>query len=139
MDEVFNKMEGGNAAICAYYAGDYLLMLENNEDLAFVYPEEGTNFFVDSMCIPANAQNYEAALMYINFMNETVIATANAEYIYYASPHTGVQNNDDYSLKGEEHLYPSEEDMPDIQYFHDLDSEVRAYYEKLWEEILRNE
>ena len=51
MDEVFQKMEGGNAAIAMYYAGDYLTMLENNEDLAFVIPEEGSNWFVDAMCV----------------------------------------------------------------------------------------
>ena len=51
MDEVFQKMEGGNAAIATYYAGDYLTMLENNPDLAYVVPEEGTNWFVDAMCV----------------------------------------------------------------------------------------
>ncbi len=136
MDQVFNKMEGGNAAIAPYYAGDYLTMKENNEDLAFVYPKEGTNIFVDSMCIPSNAKNYEAALMYINFMLEPEVALANAEYICYASPNTAVINNDEYSLKGNEILYPSADKKPKTQYFHDLDAEVRSYYEKLWEEIL---
>ncbi|MCI9511128.1 MAG: extracellular solute-binding protein, partial [Oscillibacter sp.] len=51
MDEIFQKLEGGNAAIGAYYAGDYLTMLENNEDLAFVVPEEGSNWFMDAMCV----------------------------------------------------------------------------------------
>jgi len=137
MDEVFNKMEGGNAAIAAYYAGDYLLMKENNEDLAFVYPEEGTTFFVDSMCIPNNAQNYEAALLYINFLLETEVALANAEAIYYASPHTGVMQHEEYSLKDNEFLYPTEEAMPAVQYFHDMTPETRSYYEGLWEDVLR--
>ncbi len=137
MDQVFNKMEGGNAAIAPYYAGDFLTMQSNNEDLAFVYPEEGTNIFVDSICIPSNAQNYEAALMYINFLLEPEVALANAEYICYASPNTAVINNDDYSLKGNEILYPKEENKPKTQYFHDLDPEIRSYYEKLWEDILR--
>lgn len=138
MDEIFNKMEAGNAAIAAYYAGDYVLMKGNNDDLAFVYPEEGTTYFVDSVCVPANAQNYEAAMLYINFLLETQIATAIAEETFYASPHTGTQNNPDYALMGNEILYPAEEDMPEIQYFHDLDPEIRSYYEKLWEEILRD-
>ncbi|MBQ3112277.1 MAG: spermidine/putrescine ABC transporter substrate-binding protein [Firmicutes bacterium] len=137
MDEVFNKMEGGNAALAPYYAGDFLTMYDVNEDLAFVYPAEGTNIFVDSMCIPANAQNYEAALMYINFMLEKEIATAVAEYICYASPNLAVRNNPDYSLADSEVLYPAAEDMPHTEYFHDLDPAVRSYYEKLWEEILR--
>lgn len=136
MDEVFNKMEGGNAAIAPYYAGDYLTMAENNPDLAFVYPEEGTNIFVDSICIPKNCQNYEAALAYINFMLEPEVALANGEFICYASPNTGVTENPDYALYGNEYLYPEEGKRVFTEYFHDIDVETRTYYEKLWEEIL---
>lgn len=136
MDEVFGKMEAENAAIAPYYAGDYLTMVENNPDLAFVYPKEGTNIFVDSVCIPSNAQNYDAAMMYINFLMEPEIALANAEYICYASPNTAVVSNSEYSFYGDEILYPSADNMPDTEYFHDLDPSIRSYYEKLWEEIL---
>ncbi len=61
-----------------YYAGDYLTMAENNPDLKFVYPKEGTNIFVDSMCIPASSKNVEAAQMFINFMLDPEVALANA-------------------------------------------------------------
>ena len=136
MDEVFNKMESGNAAIAAYYAGDLLTMMENNADLEVVYPKEGTNIFVDSICIPENAQNYEAALMYINFMLEPEVALANAEYICYASPNTAVVNNPDYTYYQNEFLYPTEGNEPITQYYHDIPAEIRSYYEKLWEEVL---
>jgi len=136
MDEVFNKMEAGNAAIAPYYAGDYLTMAETNPDLAFVYPKEGTNIFVDSICVPKNAQNYDAAMMYINFLLEPEIALANAEYICYASPNTSVTENPDYELYQNEILYPTEENKPVTEYFHDIAPEIRTYYEKLWEEIL---
>ena len=136
MDQVFNKMESGNAAIATYYAGDFLTMRDNNEALAFVYPKEGVNIFVDSVCIPSNTQNYEAALMYINFLLEPEIALANAEYICYASPNTSVVENENYSLKDEEILYPSEEDMPICEYFHDLPADIRSYYESLWEKVV---
>ncbi len=137
MDEVFNKMQGGNAAIAPYYAGDFLTMQEINPDLAFVYPKEGTNIFVDSMCIPGNAQNYEAARLYINFMLEPEIALANAEYICYASPNTAVTENEEYSLYGNEILYPAEEDMPEVQYYHDMDKATRDLYNDLWTEVKR--
>ena len=68
MDEIFDKMEGGEAAMAPYYAGDAITMIDENPDLAFVHPEEGVNFFVDSMCIPANAKNKEAGEMFINYM-----------------------------------------------------------------------
>ena len=73
MDEIFNKMEGGSAAISAYYAGDYLTMYENNKDLEFFYPkgadpEMSTNLYVDAMCIPKTSQNKLEAERYIDFM-----------------------------------------------------------------------
>lgn len=135
MDEVFQKMEDGEAAIAPYYAGDFLLMQENNPDLEFVYPKEGTNIFVDSICIPKGTQNKAAAMMYINFLLEPDIALQTAEYIKYASPHTAVVSNPEYSLKDNECLYPTDANYPKVQYFHDIDSSTRSYYEKLWEEV----
>lgn len=135
MDEVYGKMETGEAAIAPYYAGDYLTMYEVNEDLAFVYPKEGTNIFVDAVCIPDCCQNYEAAMMYINFLLEPEIALANAEYIGYASPNTSVVNNPDYYYYGNEILYPSEENMPITEYYRDIDPSIRTYYENLWIDV----
>lgn len=132
MDEVYGKMETGEAAIAPYYAGDYLTMYEVNEDLAFFYPQEGTNIFIDSICIPKSCKNYEAALMYINFLLEPQIATANAEYIGYASPNTAVINNPDYYYYQNKILYPDEKDIPKVQYYHDIPDEIRMHYEMLW-------
>ncbi|MCI8303432.1 MAG: extracellular solute-binding protein [Lawsonibacter sp.] len=86
MDEVLQAMEGGNAAIATYYAGDYLTMLENNEDLAFVIPEEGANWFVDAMCMLKDAPHRREAHMWINFIASTDANLANMDYIWYASP-----------------------------------------------------
>ena len=138
MDEVFNKMQGGNAAIAPYYAGDFLTMKEINPSLEFVYPKEGTNIFVDAMCVPTSCRNYEAAMLYINFMLEPTIALANAEYICYASPHTSVINNEDYCFYGNKILYPSEEEMPKVQYYHDMDEVTRKLYNALWEEVVND-
>ena len=96
MDEIFNKMENGSAAIAAYYAGDYLTMYENNEDLEFYYPREGTNLYVDAMCVPKSSANKEIAECYINFMLQKAPAIANAEYTYYASPNRTVVEDADY-------------------------------------------
>lgn len=135
MDEVYNKMENGEAALAPYYAGDFLTMYDVNPDLAFVYPKEGVNFFVDAMCIPKNAENKEAAELYINFMLEEDIAVANANYICYASPHTLVLESDDYDLKGEEVLYPDDSQMPKTQMFENLSYETQNYMTMLWNEL----
>ena len=89
MDEIFLKMEGGNAAIATYYAGDYLSMVDNQAegvDLAFVIPEEGSNWFVDAMCMLKHAPHQREAHMWINFIASTEANLANMDYIWYASP-----------------------------------------------------
>lgn len=138
MDEIYDKMEGGEAAIAAYYAGDYISMADNNDDLKFVYPKEGTNIFVDSICVPKNAQNFDAAMLYINFLLEPKISVQNAEYNCYASTNSAVLELDEYTLKDNEYLYPPEDKKPKTEFFHDLDPEIRSYYEKLWEEVKRS-
>ena len=108
-------------------------MADVNPDLAFVYPKEGTNIFVDSMCIPANAKNKAAAELFINFMCEPEVALANAEYLCYLCPNTAVLADDRYTLKDNEVLYPKEEVK--TQYFHNLDQETLDLLAKLWEEV----
>lgn len=88
MDEIFQTMENGNAAIATYYAGDYLTMRENNPDLAYVIPDEGSNWFVDAMCILKDAENVDEAHEWINFIASTESNLRNMDYIWYASPNT---------------------------------------------------
>ncbi len=140
MDEVFNKMESGDAAIAAYYAGDFLTMYCENDALAFVYPEEGTNVFVDAMCIPKGAKNKEAAELFINFMLEPEVAIANAEYICYASPCSSVYTDEGYiQTMTEIHedameiLYGT--DGVKAQYYENLSPEMLAKMNNLWEEL----
>ncbi len=135
MDEVFDKMESGEAVVAPYYAGDFLSMHNNNSNLALAYPKEGTNIFIDSVCIPNSTQNYEAALLYINFLLEPEVALANAEYICYASPNKAVIENKNYLYYNNKILYPDEKDKPVCFYYHNQDVEIRRYMDKLWEDI----
>lgn len=140
MDEVFNKMKGGSAAVAPYYAGDFLTMYEDNEDLDFYYPEEGTNVFVDAMCIPTSCQNYDLAVEYINFMLDEEIAIANAEYICYASPNSLVYENEEYiDDMSEMHenvmgiLYDF--DPSNMEFFYNLPQDKLMLMNDLWEEL----
>ena len=140
MDEIFNKMENGSAAIAAYYAGDFLSMYENNEDLEFFYPAEGTNLYVDAMCIPKSSQNKEIAERYIDFMLTEEPAVANAEYTYYASPNTAVRDNEEYK----EYMNSIKEGGYDLMYgtdavqtssYKNLGGEQLIMLNELWEEL----
>lgn len=133
MDEVFIKMESGEYAFATYYAGDYELMVENNSDLGFVFPEDGVNTFYDAMCVPKGAQNQKGAEAFINFMMEPEIALANAEYIYYATPNTAVLENKNYSLADSEAVYP--ENLQNTQEFHNLPTDTLQYMNNLWMKV----
>lgn len=133
MDEIFNLMESGEYAFATYYAGDYVLMVENNPDLEYCFPEEGVNIFFDALCIPTCVQNKKGAEAFINFMNEPQIALANAEYIYYASPNLTVINNEDYSLYRDETVYP--EVMPEGQFFENLPQNILELQADLWTSV----
>lgn len=133
MDEVFNLMESGEYAFATYYAGDYVLMNENNPDLAYAFPEEGVNIFYDAFCIPVCAQNKKGAEAFINFMHEPQVALENAEYIYYASPNITVKNNEEHSLYQNEAVYPAE--MPEGQYFSNLPQNILEIQADLWTKV----
>lgn len=133
MDEVFIKMESGEYAFATYYAGDYELMVENNPDLGFAFPQEGVNTFYDAMCIPSASQNKKGAEAFINFMLEPEIALANAEYIYYATPNKAVLENEDYSLIDSEAVYP--ENLENTQAFHNLPTDTLQYMNNLWMKV----
>ena len=120
MDEVFDKMEGGEAAMAPYYAGDAITMIDENPDLAFVHPEEGVNFFIDNMCVPANAKHKEAAEMFINYLCETSVGLANCDFIGYSTPLTAVWEELDDDLKYSEIAYPSQEVLDKAEVFNTL-------------------
>lgn len=142
MDEIYQKLEGGNAAIGAYYAGDYLSMLENNEDLAFVIPEEGSNWFVDAMCVLKDAPHKEEAEAWINFIASTEANLANMDYIWYASPNRIAlekypeyyQENYDEELDPEifEIMAAPQDILDRCQMYVVLPYEIRALYNELW-------
>ena len=141
MDEIFNKMKGESAAIAPYYAGDYLTMYDSNDALAFYYPEEGTNVFVDAMCIPKGSKHKEIAEIFINFMLSEEIAVANAEYIGYASPNTLVRENEEYLAYMEDWhpdamsiLYPDLSTLT-TSYYHALDAQTQNIANELWEQL----
>ena len=145
MDEIFQKLEGGNAAIGAYYAGDYLTMLENNEDLAFVVPEEGSNWFMDAMCVLKDASHFDEAMAWINFIASTEANLANMDYLWYASPNQEALEEYPayYEALYEEELDPetyeiiaaSQEVLDRCEAYLVLPPDIRTLYNDLWTEL----
>ena len=135
MDEVFNIMESGAAALAPYYVGDYFIMKEHNPDLGVVFPKEGAIIFADAMCILKSAQNQGAAVLNINFMEEPQVALANAEEICYATPNMAVRNMEEYTFQGNRILYPGEKVLAKDQYFHNLPGNIQTLMSTYWSDL----
>ena len=147
-DEIFNKMTTASAVMAPYFAGDFITMYdslpEDDKFLKFYYPEEGTNVFVDAMCILKTSKNKDLAMEYINFMLDRDAAVANALYIGYASPNDIVREDEEYiDEMGEDMLNILYESDPDEinagysfdPYYHRLDPDIQDYFYSLWESL----
>lgn len=141
MDQIFDKMQGNEAILAPYYAGDAVNMMAENESLRFVVPEEGSNWFADAICIPKpsgsfDEDRYLAAHMYINFLNEPNVAAENIEYIQYSTPNTAALALLDEEVRENPISYPSDEVMEKTQAFVNLDTETNLYMDQLWTELM---
>lgn len=123
-----------SAAIGVIYSGEYLYCLDENEDLAFCVPEEGTNVWFDCFCIPKNAKNVEAAEKFINFMLEAEAAKATFDYLTYPIPNAAAMELIDEEYRMDENIFPSEELLARCDTFHylgkDADKVLAAYWKK---------
>lgn len=135
MDEIFDKMIGGEAAVGVYYSGDAITMIHDNPDLVWVFPEEGSVMSMDNMVIPASCTQQEAAEMFINFMCEPDVGLANAEYIGYTTPMHAVWEMLDDELKYSEIAYPSDEIKAKQHVFTALSDEVNSELDVKWSEM----
>ncbi len=146
MDEIYNMMESGEAAIGAYYAGDYFTMRDaqaEDVDLKFYYPDN-TNFYIDAMCIPKCSENKELAEIFINYMLSKEPAIANAEYTYYASPNSLVYEDAGYieemgdSMGVLYHFNDNFKELYNKNAYRNLNPETLDYINTLWETLKIN-
>ena len=136
MDEIFDKMQGEEAVLAHYYAGDAITMMENNENLGFAVPKEGTNIFTDAACIPKGAKHKEAAEMYLNFLLESQVAAANCDYIGYSTPQDEALQLLEQEVRENPVAYPADEVLDKAEAFLYLPQSVNDLYDKLWTETL---
>ncbi len=136
MDQVFDLLENEEAWIAPYYAGDYLTMADENENLAFYLPaEQGYNLFVDAMCIPTCCKNKTEAELFINFLCEPEIAGGNMDWICYGTPISAAKEYMDPEVVESEISYPSDEVLDMGKDYIALPPSVSRFVEELWMDI----
>lgn len=138
VDQVRDKMIGGEAALGVIYSGEVLYCQESNEDLAYVVPDEGSNVWLDCWVIPKNAQNKENAEKFIDFLCRPEIAVMNFEYITYSTPNKAAKELLDEEYQNNPAVFPDESILSKCETFHYLGEDTEAIYNSLWKEVRSN-
>lgn len=129
------KVSSGNAAMAVIYNGEAYLAFEENENVAYVVPQEGTNIWMDSWVIPNTCQHKESAEKFLDFMCREDIAAMNFDYIYYSTPNQAVYDSLDADVQSEKAIFPDQSVIDNSSVFKYLGSDTEKYYTDLWFKI----
>lgn len=139
IDQVRDKMIGGEAALGVIYSGEAIYTQRENEDLEYVIPKEGTNVWIDSWVIPKNAKNVANAEKFIDFLCRPEIALLNFEYITYSTPNIGAQELiEDEDIKNSPIAFPDLSQYDNLETYSYLGEEADEVYNNYWKEVLSN-
>ncbi|MGY3748619.1 ABC transporter substrate-binding protein [Vagococcus acidifermentans] len=134
-DEIKMYMVNEESAAAVTFSGEASEMLDGNEHLHYVIPEEGSNLWFDNIVIPKTAKNEQGAYDFINFMLRPENAAANAEYIGYATPNKAAMAILPDDITGDEQFYPSDEVVANLEVYEDLGSKYLELYNDLFLEF----
>ncbi len=135
VDEVRDKMINGAAALGVIYSGEYLYCKDENPDLAYVVPKEGSNIWYDAWVITSKARNVENAHKWLDFLCEADVALKNFEYIYYGTPNVAAQEMIDEEILNDKGAFPDAELIDRCEVYLYLGAEAEDLYYELWKEV----
>lgn len=135
LDETKDMMVAGEAAMAVMYSGDAYVALEENENLSYFVPKEGSNLWIDAMVIPKGAKNVENAHKFIDFMTRPDIAAKNAKFIGYSVPIPEAVDLLPQEMKDSEVAYPKNLESMKLEVFNDP-TDILATYDRIWTDII---
>lgn len=136
VDQVRDKMINNEAAIGVIYSGEAIYTQQENSNLEYVIPKEGSNIWIDSWVIPKNAKNKENAEIFINFMCRPDIAKMNFDYITYSTPNTAARELiEDPAIRDSKIAFPDVSELERCETFSYLGDKFNDIYNELWREI----
>lgn len=136
-DAIKQAMIGGSGALAVVYSGDAILCMDENEDLAYAVPKEGSNIWFDSLVVTKDCQNMDAAYRFINFMCDPDVAAKNSAYIGYSTPNKTALEKMDADIKNDPAYNPSAEVIAKCEVYLDLGDKTDLY-NQLWEKVKLN-
>lgn len=134
-DEVKDLMTSGEVAIAMIWSGEGLTLADENENLEYVIPKEGTNYWLDSWAIPSNANDKETAEEFINFVSSKDNAYKIAEEIGYTTPNKLAMEEQPEEVRNNEGAYMPEDVRERCEVYKYLPQEKLKLYEEVWNAV----
>ncbi|EUJ23809.1 family 1 extracellular solute-binding protein [Listeria grandensis FSL F6-0971] len=134
-DEIKILMAGDEAGVAVTFSGEAAEMLDQNENLEYVIPKEGSNLWFDNMVIPKTAKNVDGAHKFINFMLNPANAAQNAEYVGYATPNEAAVKLLPKEIASDERFYPDLDQLKNLEVYDNLGKKMLAHYNELFLEF----
>ena len=131
-DEIKMYMINGESAAAVTFSGEAASMLEENDHLHYVIPEEGSNLWFDNFVIPKTAKNIDGAYDFINFMLKPDVAAQNAEYIGYSTPNKKALDILPKEITSDPQFYPSDKIIEHLEVYDDLGQKYLELYNDLF-------
>jgi len=122
----------GETNINMIWSGEGLNLQDEYPNLKYIVPKEGANFWIDSLCIPSNAKNVDAAEKFINFVSDKESALRIADEIGYTTPNREARLEQPESIRNNPNAYMSQEIMNRCEIYKDLSKDVKKLYDEAW-------
>ncbi len=134
-DEMLQLMPQGEATAAVTWSGSAAIMIDENENLTYSIPSEGSNIFLDNIVIPKTSENTQGAYDFINFMLDAEIAAQNTDWVGYSTPNSAAMELIDYEITSDERFYPSDEVIDNLEYYQYLGDLYTQKYNDLFLEF----
>ncbi|GAA0092469.1 spermidine/putrescine ABC transporter substrate-binding protein [Paraclostridium bifermentans] len=135
VDNGTTMIPAGESDINMIWSGEGLNLQDENPNLVYVVPKEGANFWIDSLCIPKNAENVEGAEKFINFVSDKESALRIADEIGYTTPNKEARLAQPDNVKNNPNAYMPKEIMDRCEIYEDFPMDVKKIYDNAWVNI----
>jgi spermidine/putrescine transport system substrate-binding protein len=136
-DSYKNEIQDGTIKLGMAYNGDALQVMEENDEVGFTLPREGSTLWIDFLAIPKNSENKELAHKFIDFLLSVEVALANAEYVMYATPNVEAYKLLDDSIKENRMIYPTAEYLEKCFLVKNIGDNILKF-DRIWQELRHN-
>ena len=133
-DMYIDLLKSGDIWLSQGYSGDVFQVMKENKAMKYVIPKEGSDIWVDNMCIPRGAKNKYTAEVFINYLLRPEVGAEISDFTWYANPNEASQRFIKPEIMENSSIYPPKEVLDKCEFQQDVGN-ATSLYEQLFNEV----